>query len=460
MDVAPPVEKISHLPADSTVLNFKNETQKGLKVSVAFNPFLPANQTVDTAFSVAKDASIVLTIDRPQLVSLVVDSVKEYKVFLSPKDTLTVAFMGNHLEFEGTSLAINAYYQAKKLALYFYSATERTYRLNPQFTLQEALAAIDHHYVREMSFLLLKEKLLPAWFVTKERELILMNAQTAKFMFASAKQIPYTELVAADSSLKRLVLEPRSALNKRERGFYNLLCYGYFKKVADVNTEPYTLRYRKVLTALKLDGAEPDVLELFNTYWLSFMIPYTGNVAALNDYQLLWNELRPGFRTLWNERLVDRLLREKTDALQGLHVLKAGSVAPVIEGFDMDGKRVSTADLKGKWVYVDLWATWCTPCLQGLKLKKVLEFESLGKGLVVLNVCMQSKQDHWLSFLKKEKPDGLNWFVNAEQTSKIVDAYQVYGFPHYVLIKPDGSVFENEMAGPAQVKETLQGLLK
>jgi thiol-disulfide isomerase/thioredoxin len=445
---------------DRAVLNFNNKTQKALKVSVAFNPFLPANNTVDTAFSVDKDAVVSLAIDRPQLVKLVVDSVQEYEVYLIPKDTLVLGLLGDHLAFEGSSKEINTYYQSKKLALGYYYAVERTYMLGTQLPLQDLLSTVDVYHNQELSFLTGKEKLLPLWFVTKERELILMNAQTAKFMSASAKQIPYTDLVAADSSLKRLVLEPRSALNKMERGFYNLLCYGYFKKAADINTEPYSLRYRKVLTALKLDGAEPDVLELFNTYWLSFMIPYTGNAAALNDYQLLWNELRPGFRTLWNERLVDRLLREKTEALQGLHVLKAGSVAPVIVGLDADGRQVSTADLKGKWVYVDLWATWCTPCLQGLKLKKVLAFESLGKDLVVLNVCMQSKQDNWLSFLKKEKPDGLNWFVNAEQTSKIVDAYQVYGFPHYVLIKPDGLVFENGMSGPAQVKETLLGLLK
>lgn len=61
--------------------------------------------------------------------------------------------------------------------------------------------------------------------------------------------------------------------------------------------------------------------------------------------------------------------------------------APAFEARDLDGNRIKLADLKGKVVVIDFWATWCGPCMQELPFMDTYYKELKSKGLVVLAVA-------------------------------------------------------------------------
>ena len=63
-----------------------------------------------------------------------------------------------------------------------------------------------------------------------------------------------------------------------------------------------------------------------------------------------------------------------------------GKPAPEIEGKDIDGKAVRLADLKGKVVLVDFWATWCPPCVASFPTFRQLSREYKDRGFVILGV--------------------------------------------------------------------------
>ncbi len=107
---------------------------------------------------------------------------------------------------------------------------------------------------------------------------------------------------------------------------------------------------------------------------------------------------------------------------------------------DMSGATVTLADLKGKWVYLDFWATWCGPCKVSLPHTQEL---AKRQDLVVLavNVWERKPHDELLTlvkdFLTTNKYD---FHVVLDETGDIATAYKVQGIPTFVLIDPNGWV--------------------
>ena len=72
--------------------------------------------------------------------------------------------------------------------------------------------------------------------------------------------------------------------------------------------------------------------------------------------------------------------------------LKEGDQAPTFKYLDINGKEVSLSDLKGKYVYIDIWATWCGPCTGELPHLKELEKKMHGKKIVFVSIsCDKDK---------------------------------------------------------------------
>ena len=95
--------------------------------------------------------------------------------------------------------------------------------------------------------------------------------------------------------------------------------------------------------------------------------------------------------------------------------LKEGDQAPTFKYLDINGKEVSLSDLKGKYVYIDIWATWCGPCTGELPHLKELEKKMHGKKIVFVSIsCDKDKaawepklQGHFAEFLNNASPAGL-----------------------------------------------------
>lgn len=132
-----------------------------------------------------------------------------------------------------------------------------------------------------------------------------------------------------------------------------------------------------------------------------------------------------------------------------------GSPAPNFSLKDKDGKTVSLADLKGKYVMIDFWATWCQPCLAEIPHSMKLE-EEFSDDVTFVYVCMSSKEDKWKEMIAEKPAQQVQLFVEGEAQKQMSDDYQVSFYPTYILLDREGKIITKNIRPSQNGKEVLK----
>lgn len=142
--------------------------------------------------------------------------------------------------------------------------------------------------------------------------------------------------------------------------------------------------------------------------------------------------------------------------------LKAGAEAPDIYGYTPEGKELSLSDFKGKYVFIDFWASWCAPCRREIPyLKEALAYSTGSDKLVVLSYSIDSDKESWTGCIEGNELLHDNWVhisVLKGWESEGVKYFNVKGVPFTALIDPDGRVVAFGLRGEEMVKR-LKGIV-
>ena len=135
-----------------------------------------------------------------------------------------------------------------------------------------------------------------------------------------------------------------------------------------------------------------------------------------------------------------------------------GKPAPELSLPDVNGRTVSLASYKGKYVLVDFWASWCGPCrAENPNVVKVHD-EFKGKNFAILGVSLDKEKDAWQKAIREDK---LAWTQLSDLKfwgSKAVEIFKFEGIPFNVLIDPQGKVVAESLRGEeleSKLKEVL-----
>jgi thiol-disulfide isomerase/thioredoxin len=141
--------------------------------------------------------------------------------------------------------------------------------------------------------------------------------------------------------------------------------------------------------------------------------------------------------------------------------LTPGKAAPEFTYPDMNGKMISLKDFRGKVVYLDIWASWCGPCLKEIPSAKKLEEEFRGKDVVFLCVSIDRNENAWKKVIEEKEITGVHLISKGDFDSDIAKSYNVKGIPRYIIIGKDGNIVNSnaERPGPG-VKQEIEKLLK
>lgn len=119
----------------------------------------------------------------------------------------------------------------------------------------------------------------------------------------------------------------------------------------------------------------------------------------------------------------------------------AGQPLPPVTFYDADGKKVTLDDFKGDVVLVNLWATWCPPCVMELPALDKLQAKLKGRHFKVVAISMdRTSIDNVTSFLEQKKLDHLTAYWDKDRA--IPSAWKYDGLPTSYLVGADGTVVQ------------------
>jgi thiol-disulfide isomerase/thioredoxin len=150
-----------------------------------------------------------------------------------------------------------------------------------------------------------------------------------------------------------------------------------------------------------------------------------------------------------------------------------GKQAPQFVNYEsVDGKKVSLKDLKGKNVYIDIWATWCGPCKVEIPSLKKLEEEYKDKNIAFVSISVDEGRGYpnnsaeeakkgWKKMIADKQMGGIQLFADKAWNSDFIKAFKVRSIPRFILIDKNGLVVNADAPRPSssKIKNELDKLL-
>ncbi len=153
------------------------------------------------------------------------------------------------------------------------------------------------------------------------------------------------------------------------------------------------------------------------------------------------DKLDPNFTSLQKKNIENSLEGLTQYYKKALETKKLNNTpAPSFDYINYAGGKSTLEDFKGKYVYIDVWATWCGPCRAEIPFLKAKEEKYHDKNIVFLSISIDTQKDFekWKKFVGEKELKGVQLFADNDWKSEFVKAYNIDGIPRFILVDPKG----------------------
>jgi thiol-disulfide isomerase/thioredoxin len=205
---------------------------------------------------------------------------------------------------------------------------------------------------------------------------------------------------------------------------------------------------------------EREFRENKNITYLDITNKKVSNTTIKNN--TLFKEFRLAFTTSKNRKhYYDSFMKYSsneehkkvaTEMYEEMLVLNAGNPSPKFVNYEnYEGGTSSLDDFKGKFVYIDVWATWCGPCVGEIPFLAKIEKKYHKKNIVFVSISADDKTNvkAWRKLIEKKKMKGVQLITDKAFESDFVQNYKINGIPHFILIDPKGNIVEASAPRPS-----------
>ncbi len=394
---------------------------------------------------------------------------KTIDIFLKPGDELTVEITGTgpetYVSFAEDEASVNDYlYKVglmweqinEQLPAQMYSGADRfSYALD---SVNRDLTDLYHNHFDSID---LSDDLRKALKIKNEAGLLIQK-QIYKLVnqhdsIPESKMLPpfrniYADLPMQDRYFDLHISEYAMALNLFLRfKIHPSIWHGDRKKYFELREQLPVLAEQKIIEGSYPEGIKEFLLASNADHWLA-------DVGITPAADTIYNHFIAEYR---NSAYLPTLRKKYNEWVS----ISKGHPAPEITGISPDEDTVRLSDLKGKIVYVDVWATWCGPCKEEFPYSGSLikEFEQNGE-VAFLFVSVDKNAETWKKYLKEDNPPkGIHINeLKVKQHPSVYMSYKIWGIPRYILIDRDGNIVNPLAPKPSsgRIKDLITELLQ
>ncbi len=139
--------------------------------------------------------------------------------------------------------------------------------------------------------------------------------------------------------------------------------------------------------------------------------------------------------------------------------------APDFSLADINGKRFDLSDFKGKYVYMDIWATWCGPCKVQIPFMKELEKQFHNEPIHFVSVSLDKLEDKpiWEKMVRENQMSGVQLFAGREDNFGF--DYKIEYIPTFIILDKEGNIMIDRAPAPmdyqtGEINQQLVDILK
>jgi thiol-disulfide isomerase/thioredoxin len=443
--VAQPV-KPDHIILQGVIRNLpaKPDGRKMVELSFPYELSLP-----DRKIPVAEDGSFLDTLPNHAGLYSLWDDKTPVLLYMGKSKRYSISYDVDHFNdgsvvVGGDDVSINQYYILRARQRDFFDPsgegmTEEDFR---KFLNRRKTKALER----------IRNAALPAALAQSEIQTAEYEYLSYLFLFLSLRELDDPSFRSSAASQKELDINYSNEDHYRKYGPYRRLLFEYYQRQLRAKAKEflktdssYSLTQNRIRLLAAIVSNEYLKNKQIAEVAMFDLKESRDIIAVYNDFEKYYTGNDEGFK----EKMQDAFLR--------LTKLKKGTPSPEFFDFtNLKGGTASLRDFRGKYVYIDLWASWCNNCPGEVPYLKELLLKYESKNIVILSISVDEDAAKWTDAITKQKMEGIQ-LLAKESGGAFTKEYAVYGIPRYIFIDPAGAIVEYNAPRPSD-KEALAAL--
>lgn len=409
-----------------------------------------------------------IVVDKPTKGQLAIND-QLFNILIVPDDTIQIGVSTKDsvkLSFSGSYHEINEYYKKKQEKFGYYDIRSPINdKLTSRSSYNSIKASTDSIVETELSFLKNYPSApeLPGWFLDLEYSEIEYAGADFKVSAPNfnSKFKLFTDSLPSDyyDFLEQIKIDNASALLSSH---YLWFLDSYFLKgmppeYDELSGFARSSEVRSYILKFSKSTLSGEVKEAYHKSHFSYLIKYYSDTLEIDS-------LAKAFDLTDYKEFIELSGKVSKDGMPILNIQK-GDTIPDFYATNIADSLVSIRAFNDKIVYINIWATWCGPCIQNIpNLNQMIADYGEDDRIEFINICISSEKDKWIPLLSQHKLLGTNLLAEGQWNNKLKSYFNIKGIPQYVILGKGNILVEN-FANKAplvkdQLDETLLQLVK